>query len=201
MSSYILPFLNKIAFFDPKTEQVFDKLSGKILKFGIYFNDRTFSKTYRFSKNGLEMIPSQNPETIHLSMEGPVSAFLCLLMQKDPHKATQKGLTITGDTDMAMALQDFLFNLELDFGEAIALLTNDSLAFHAEHFIGTLKKRKETLFASLTQSFREYLEEEKNLIPNQYLLEDFYADIDVLEQDVARLEARLNRVRDHCENN
>lgn len=49
---------------------------------------------------------------------------------------------------------------------------------------------------SLELNLAEYLQEESRVLPGPLELENFFADVDTLRDDVERLAARVQRLRD-----
>ena len=103
-------------------------------------------------------------------------------------------LDLTGDAYTAQAFQELLAYAKPDIEEELSALVGDA----ASHRLGELARgfgswsrdARETLHANI----REYLQEESGNLPSRYEVERFARHVDSLRDDVARLEARLDRL-------
>lgn len=103
-------------------------------------------------------------------------------------------VTIEGDIELAQRFGDILGGLDIDWEEQLAKLTGDIFA----HEVGTLARkathwgrRSGTMFGL---NLAEYLTEEVRLVPQRDELNRFLNDVDQLRDDLARLDARLQRL-------
>ena len=103
-------------------------------------------------------------------------------------------LDLTGDAYTAQAFQELLAYAKPDIEEELSALVGDA----ASHRLGELARgfgswsrdARETVHANIW----EYLQEESGNLPSRYEVERFARHVDSLRDDVARLEARLDRL-------
>ena len=103
-------------------------------------------------------------------------------------------LDLTGDAYTAQAFQELLAYAKPDIEEELSALVGDAASHHlgelARGFGNWSRDARETLHANI----REYLQEESGNLPSRYEVERFARHVDSLRDDVARLEARLDRL-------
>ena len=102
---------------------------------------------------------------------------------------------IRGDVTLGQRFESVLRELDIDWEEQLSRLVGDAAA----HQIGNLvrdalqwgAKSMDTLGSDLT----EYLQEESRQLPQRDEVNKFLAAVDVLRNDVERLEARVKRLQ------
>lgn len=103
-------------------------------------------------------------------------------------------LDITGDAFTAQNFQQLLKYARPDVEEELSRVVGDTAAHRAGQlargFNAWVQEVRDTIHADV----REYLQEESRDVPSRYEVERFANKVDVLRDDVARLEARINRL-------
>ncbi|MEY6431624.1 SCP2 sterol-binding domain-containing protein [Thioalkalicoccus limnaeus] len=101
---------------------------------------------------------------------------------------------VDGDTALAQQFGQFIAELDIDWEEQLAHLIGDSLA----HQIGETARAAgdwgQRSGDTLIRDLREYLQEEARLVPTDYEVRAFIAEVDTLRDDVERLAARVERL-------
>lgn len=102
-------------------------------------------------------------------------------------------VTISGDAELGREVNALLDELDIDWEEQLSRLVGDVVA----HEIGSRARAfgdwaRQTL-DTLSEDGREYLHEEAQLLVSRAELEPFLVDVDVLRDDVERLEKRIER--------
>jgi ubiquinone biosynthesis protein UbiJ len=101
---------------------------------------------------------------------------------------------IEGDTEVGHRFGDILGGVDIDWAEQLSGLMGDIPAQAASDRLkatgGWLREAGDTLYANLG----DYLQEEARLCPSRAEVEDFFAGVDALRDDLARLEARIQRL-------
>ena len=103
-------------------------------------------------------------------------------------------LDLTGDAYTAQSFQALLRYAKPDVEEELSTIIGDVAA----HRIGEITRGVRSWAAdareTLGTNVREYLQEESGDAPSRYETDRFAASVDTLRDDVARLEARINRL-------
>jgi len=97
---------------------------------------------------------------------------------------------------LAQKMQKILADLDIDWEEALAQRTGDVLAFQINQRGRNLGNWLRQSAVSLLQTSSEYLREEARLSPTVTEFEVFQSRLTELKHDVARAEARLQRLLD-----
>lgn len=105
-----------------------------------------------------------------------------------------EGLRIEGDGALAQGFQQLLAEARLDWEAELARVLGDEPA----RLLGAgLRRGMDTLRDSgrrFAENLAEYLREETGDLPHRHKVDRFVREVDTLRDDVARAEARLNRL-------
>ena len=101
---------------------------------------------------------------------------------------------ITGDTDLATAIHHVARNLRWDVEEDLARVFGNVVAHRMAESGRTLQRWGKQAADNTGRSFAEYWTEEQPLIAAARDLEEFSRAVDVLRDDAARLEKRIERL-------
>jgi len=103
-------------------------------------------------------------------------------------------LELTGDIQTAKAFQDLLGYAKPDIEEELSSLIGDAAA----HTLGRIAKGvgdwSSDARSTMASNVREFLQEESRDLPSRYEVERFTAQLESLRDDVARLEAKFERL-------
>lgn len=101
---------------------------------------------------------------------------------------------IEGDSALAHRVGAILGALDIDWEEQLSRLTGDLIA----HEVGNTARAAADLGRrtrrTVELNLREYLQEEAQLLPTRYEIDEFLAEVDMLRDDVERLAARIARL-------
>lgn len=128
------------------------------------------------------------------TLRGPLSAFITFLLTKDPQKASLDGLEIRGDVHFAHSVQNLFLQAEIDWEALLAASVGDTLAHPLYKAVTTFRSSLKENQARLIENLIEYWQEEIKSLPKKENAENFYAEIDQLRNDVARLEAKIKLI-------
>jgi ubiquinone biosynthesis protein UbiJ len=136
----------------------------------------------------------EGPATTRL--RGEASDFTALAASQDPAATLiNGGLELEGESAPLIELQKVLSNLDIDWEAPLVSALGDV----AGHQIATVLRSAFTwgkqARGSLTRQIKEFIQEEARLSPPYLEVEDFYADLRELGQQVERLESRALRLR------
>jgi ubiquinone biosynthesis protein UbiJ len=169
---YLVPFAGKVVQFN----FVLIKANLQILEDG--------SLAIAAESSGETAMPEA---TIHL----PPSLALRMLAGDE---AAKMQIRIEGDAHFATEFSKVLQNMRWDFEEDLSHVTGDIAASKigaaSKKFVHTAKQQT----MNVAEMLSEYWQEEKNILAKKRHVEDFNAEVDVLVNDVARFEKRLEKL-------
>lgn len=139
------------------------------------------------------VINNQNIEKIDAELKGSSVAFIKKGLISGSSAATAiKDIEVVGDVEVGQHLNKLMSDLEIDWEELLSQYTGDVLAYQ----IGTQVRNSfdwlKTSVKTAMMNITEYVQEEVHHFPSRAEIEDFYADVDELGMDFARLEARCD---------
>jgi ubiquinone biosynthesis protein UbiJ len=105
-------------------------------------------------------------------------------------------LDLTGDAYTAQSFQNLLRYARPDLEEELSTLVGDVAAHRIGEVARGVRNWAKDARATVGVNVREYLQEESGDVPSRNETERFAKDVNTLRDDVARLEARLNRLLD-----
>lgn len=164
------------------------------LAYIIIFKDRKIELT---SDGATEVIVNNDSAydlTINLSLGGLIRSRLTSIEQV----IRDRDIEFTGDLNIAMELQSLLNNTDINLRdilqEKLSEQTSDAFAWQFINIIDKILTRITVKHGELAEQISEYLQTEKNILVNKIEVEHFIKDVDNLRDDVARLEARIDRL-------
>ena len=101
-----------------------------------------------------------------------------------------------GDARIAQSFERLLRYAKPDIEEELSVLLGDTAARNIGEFARRARKWGEDARETMQQNIREYLQEESRAVPSRQEIDDFRNNVHALRDDVARIEARLNRLID-----
>lgn len=129
-------------------------------------------------------------------------SLLTLARMAAPSSETGNGATvrsgeidISGDAHTAQAFQQLLGFARPDVEEELSRVVGDAAAFRAGELARGLRSWARQARSTVGSNIREYLQEEHRDVPSRYEVERFAGRVEELRDDVARLEARIDRLR------
>ncbi|MCL7943302.1 SCP2 sterol-binding domain-containing protein [Marinobacter sp. ATCH36] len=145
-------------------------------------------------------VASQPSEAPALVLSGRPMAFAALATGDD-RVFSEGRIRVTGDTALAHQFQRAIDQLNPDWEAAMAAYVGDVPA----HFIGQrirgAVRWSRHAFASLNANIEEYIHEESRSLPGRRELEATFTDIDRLNLQTERLEARIERLENPDQQN
>jgi len=131
------------------------------------------------------------------AIRGSAADFADLAGASDPTTALINGaIELEGDSAPLIELQQVISGLDLDW-EAPLVDTFGDIAGHqlAEGLRGLFSWGRQAS-ASISRQLEEFIHEEARLSPPRQEVEDFYTDLEQLNQRVDRLQARMRKLAD-----
>jgi len=104
-------------------------------------------------------------------------------------------ITVEGDSNAGRQFQTLLARLDIDWEEQLSKVTGDALAHELGTFWRRFRQWGQRTSAILLHDCSEYLQQELRALPPYPAVESFLSAVDILREDVDRLEARIIRLR------
>jgi ubiquinone biosynthesis protein UbiJ len=136
------------------------------------------------------------PDTV---LKGSPAALFKMGMVSDVAPMTLKGeVEISGDMRLGREFKKLLAEMDIDWEEHLASFIGDAPAHQvtgaAKQFVGWANKAKQAILADVS----EYLQEESRDVVTGAELEMFYEDVDNLRNDVDRLQAKVEALKNEA---
>jgi len=127
---------------------------------------------------------------------GTAADFAELAGASDPAATLINGnLTLQGDSAPLIELQQILGKLDPDWEAPLVDALGDVAGHQLAELLRAAFSSGRVISRSLLRQLEEFIHEEARLSPPRLEVEDFYADVQTLEQRVERLQSRLARLR------
>lgn len=144
---------------------------------------------------GIRLSRTPPPREVDATISGRLMALLNLAAREDKLSTSMRErVSFRGDVALAQQMQKIIAELDIDWEEALAQRTGDVLAFQIHQRAQSFGAWLEKSAGSLLQTTSEYLREEARLTPTQVEFDAFQAKLTELRHDLARVEARLQRL-------
>ena len=129
--------------------------------------------------------------TVHVG----VAILLRLALGEDYMPMLKSGiLKIEGDVETVDRLHAIFTQVEVDWEEIISKYVGDSLAYQSSVFARRAKNYLRRSGENFRLDVGEYLQEESRIVPTRAETDRFLHDVDALDADIERLEARVSRL-------
>lgn len=107
---------------------------------------------------------------------------------------TSGALKIEGDVELASQLRSVFMQVDIDWEEIASKYVGDAVAYQVGLFVNRFKAYKNRSVDNFRLDVSEYLQEESRIVPTKVELERFMSQVDNLDANVQRLEARIQRL-------
>ncbi len=186
--------INRVIQFDASTKTRLAHLDGKCLYLQI--SDLKLDFDIFFTKTNIRLqskkIGTQNEAQVQV--KAPVAALIAFAGSKKIKEATERGLIIEGDIELAHEIQNFVMGLDIDWEEMLSRYTGDIFAHAFFQGIRKAENKKRGIIENLSFSARNFLQEEQRLLPTAIEVEYFNHSVDELRNEVDRLEMRVQLI-------
>ncbi|MCU7816185.1 MAG: SCP2 sterol-binding domain-containing protein [Candidatus Thiodiazotropha sp. (ex Lucinoma kastoroae)] len=102
---------------------------------------------------------------------------------------------IEGDITLAHKFGAFLSALDIDWEEQLSKVTGDLVAHEVGNLVRGTMAWGQSLGHTSEHNLQEYLQEELRLLPGRYEMGPYLSGVDRLRDDVERLDARIQRLK------
>lgn len=186
--------LNQAVHLDPNSLHALNKLAGKSVRVELTGLSLTF--TFFPEIEGIAVLGDDTGEA-DTYIQSPPFTLLNLLLNRHSTFVNYTDIVVSGNITIAQQLLQILQELEIDWEEQLAQRLGDVPA----HSLGTLVRRGQHYVSDrlshLQYYFSEYLQEEARHVPAPAEMETFLNSVDILRDDVERLEQRVRNLRQY----
>jgi len=184
--------VNRYLALDPEISQQLGQLEGRCIAIELTLPELTI---FCFPRAGALTLQAGYDDEPDCHLKGSVSGFMKMIRSDNPAEVLSSGeVSIIGESRIAQDFSDTLSRIDIDWEEMLSKITGDFTA----HRIGTaIESGRNWLMdgvRALQGDTTEYFQEESGILPTAIEVNRFIQDVDVLRDDVERLEARIRRL-------
>lgn len=167
------------------------EITGNVV--AVRVSDSSLATYFHIGDDGVTMTGryTEEPDVI---ITGSLLSLARLATPSATEAIRDGSVSLHGDARVAQSFQQLLHYSRPDIEEELSSLVGDSAA----HSIGVFARRArewgESARDTMQQNISEYLQEESRAVPSRQEVDVFRHDVATLRDDVARFEARLNRL-------
>ena len=167
------------------------ELEGRVVAVGV--RNTALSIYVRVEAERIALTGTYDAEPDVVISGSPIS--LAMLAGPDGETAIRDGsVSLAGDAELAAKFQRLLRYGRPDLEEELSRFTGDVAAHELGEIVRSLGRWGRQTGDILQQNVSEYLQEESRSVPSRYEVDDLAARVGALRDDVARLEARIDRL-------
>lgn len=184
--------INSILLLDPESKARLHRLAGKVVS--IELLPLHFKYYCLFTEHKIELL-METGLPVDTELTGtPLQMMGVMLAKNHRQQFFADDVTINGDAEVGQQVIELFDDLQIDWEEHLAKIIGDVPTQHISEFIKSVKDWFKDTDQSFARNVSDYVHEEKQWLPGQEELGDFFNDIDTLRMDVDRMEARLNQL-------
>lgn len=184
--------VNRALALDPEGAAALDELAGRVIAIEVKgFGTRV---TLIPGAGRIQLFGFYDAEPDCLIQGSPFGLLQLVLAKRKERPLVTGEVEIQGDATLAHALSAALARLDIDWEEQLARIIGDPFAYQVSRKVQAAQAWTERTAESFAANLSEYLQEERRLLPTRYEVEAFLHEVDVLRDDVERLEARIERL-------
>lgn len=183
--------VNQALALDPRSQAKLQPLNGKV--FGFHCLSPELEVFLLPDTTRLKLMGFWDGE-LTTAIRGKASDFAALATAVDPTAALINGeLELQGDSAPLIELQRILSNLDMDWEAPLVNTLGDVVGHQLAQGLRGLFGWGQQASSSLIRQLEEFIHEEARLAPPRQEVEDFYHDVEQLNQRVERLQARIRK--------
>jgi len=167
------------------------KLDGKTV--AVRVKDTALAMYFQI-RDEVVLLATDSEDEPDVVITGSLLTLAGMARSADEQALRDGSLDLTGDAYTAQAFQELLALAKPDIEEELSLFVGDVAAHHVGELAKGLGNWAREARSTMGANIREYLQEESRDLPSRYEFEGFASAVDSLRDDVARLEARFNRM-------
>jgi len=169
-----------------------EQLSGTIV--AIRVRDTALAAYFVVSDDALSVTTAEqdDPDVV---ISGSLITLARMAGESGEAAVRDGSLDLSGDAELAHQFQQMLSFAKPDLEEELSGVVGDVAAHRLGEFARGLGRWGRDARSTLGSNIREYLQEESRDAPSRYEVERFSNNLNVLRDDVDRIEARLKRLQ------
>lgn len=176
---------------DPKTGERLCRLDGKVV--AIELRGTPLRIYLQPHNEGLRLMGHYDGEA-DTTLRGAPLSMLRMNSGRTGEGLFRGGVEIDGDVELGTRFQQIFEKLDIDWEEHLSRLTGDIIAHQLGNTVRGLFAWGERSREHLGQDIADYLQEEREVLPVDWEVDEFIESIDTLRSDTDRLEARVKRL-------
>ncbi len=184
--------INRAIALDPESREQLADISGKVITIELDKLDRRL--VMHIDEHRVRLLTDFSGKA-DATIRGTPTALAQMGLNKDKDPASS-GVSFSGDPDLGQRFQQIIDRFEIDWEGELAKVTGDVIAHQAgsaaRHLFDWLKQAG----SSLEHTAADYIRYETRSAIGHDELEQFLSEVDTLRNDVARIEQRVNRLRE-----
>lgn len=182
--------INRVLRFDPEVRQRLGELHDKVIR--LRLSGVTPFDIYALpSESGLRLRAEHEREP-DVTISGEIPVFAKLAWGRVTSRPVPGGeIQISGDIELGQRFQRILESIDIDWEEQAARVVGDVAAHQLGNAMRGLSRWSVQSLRTLGEDASEYLREETRLLAPRAQVESFLRAVDVLRDDMDRLEKRI----------
>lgn len=130
-----------------------------------------------------------------VELSGTVMELTRLMFSKHQQPVREGRVRIQGEAEIAEQFRALFILARPDLEEELSVFVGDDLGFQLASAFRTIRECATDALEDIAEQTAEYLHEDGKHFPTRSETEEFFAAVDELANDLARIEARLSRIR------
>lgn len=166
-------------------------IAGNVV--AVRVSDSSLATYFHIEDNGITMTGryTSEPEVV---ISGSLLSLAKLATPSATEAIRDGSVELHGDARVAQSFQQLLRYARPDIEEELSNIVGDATANSIGNFARQARDWGENVRQTMHQNISEYLQEESRAVPSRDEVESFRNDVNTLRDDVARFEARLNKL-------
>jgi ubiquinone biosynthesis protein UbiJ len=185
--------INRYVALDPEMPGKLAAFDGRVIKVEIAGTGKTL---FMFpGKHGIHISTTHEGAVDTVLRGSPLSLFKMGVVSNAATMLLKGNVEISGDTRLGHQFKSVFSQMDIDWSEPLAELVGDTLAYQLQQSGKKLGQWGKESIKSVSSSLSEYLQEESRDVVTATELEIFNDAVDQIRNDVDRLQAKINLLR------
>ena len=187
--------LNAALALDPKTLERLSCLEGRLI--AIELRGTGITLTLQPTTEGKLRLMGDFDGEVDTTLRGAPFALLRMSTGRTGEGMFSGEVEIDGDVELGQQIQRIFEKLDIDWEEHLSRISGDIIAHQIGNTVRDLFAWGERAAEHLGRDTADYLQEERDVLPVDWEVEEFIKGVDTLRNDVDRIEARVKRLAKH----